>query len=74
LLFIGIAPDGRQIRVSVRGDKDPGYGSTSRIIAQAAQWLVQMPQLPGGTWAAGTGMQQTLIEHLRLKAGLVFTE
>ena len=29
LLFVGFAPDGRQIRAVVTGDRDPGYGSTS---------------------------------------------
>src|SRR3984893_5739252 len=27
LLFVGVADDGRQVRVAVRGDRDPGYGS-----------------------------------------------
>ena len=30
LLFVGLAPDGRQVRVAVKGDRDPGYGSTSQ--------------------------------------------
>jgi len=33
ILFVGVAPDGRQVRVSVKGDKDPGYGSTSKMLA-----------------------------------------
>jgi short subunit dehydrogenase-like uncharacterized protein len=72
LLFIGIAPDGREIRASVRGDEDPGYGSTSRMIAEAALCLIQTPHLPGGVWASGTGMQKPLIDQLRQEAGLVF--
>ena len=36
LLFVALAPDGRQVRVAVRGDRDPGYGSTSRMIAEKA--------------------------------------
>lgn len=34
LLFIGCALDGRQVRVAVTGDRDPGYGSTARIIVE----------------------------------------
>jgi len=32
LLFVAMAPDGRQVRASVKGDRDPGYGSTSKMI------------------------------------------
>src|ERR1700688_200613 len=34
LLFVAIAPDGRQVRAAVRGDRDPGYGSTSKMISE----------------------------------------
>ena len=33
LLYVAITPDGRQVRASVKGDRDPGYGSTSKMIA-----------------------------------------
>src|SRR6185437_161224 len=41
LLFVGIVPDGRQVRVAVRGDRDPGYGSTSKMIAECAVCLLR---------------------------------
>src|SRR3546814_3106292 len=31
ILFIGEYPDGSTVRASVQGDRDPGYGSTSKI-------------------------------------------
>src|SRR6201999_1460959 len=31
LLYVAVAPDGRQVRASVKGDRDPGYGSTSKM-------------------------------------------
>src|SRR3954462_5976175 len=34
LLFVAIAPDGRQVRAVVKGDRDPGYGSTSKMISE----------------------------------------
>ena len=56
-LFIGIAADGRQVRVSVKGDKDPGYGSTSKMLAETAIALVSAPtsgrRLDPGRGAAG---------------------
>ena len=41
LLFVGLAPDGRQVRVAVKGDRDPGYGSTSKMIAECAVCLLR---------------------------------
>ena len=35
ILFIGETSDGRSLRVSVKGNKDPGYGSTSKMIAES---------------------------------------
>lgn len=73
LLFIGIAKDGRKIRVGVTGDKDPGYGSTSKIIAEAAICLVKESQdVPGGVWTPGAAMGGKLIDRLRKNAGLTF--
>ena len=40
LVFIGEANDGRTIKVRVKGDKDPGYGSTSKMIAESAVCLI----------------------------------
>jgi short subunit dehydrogenase-like uncharacterized protein len=73
VLFLGIAADGRQIRASVIGDKDPGYGSTSRIVAEAAVCLVKEgAQVPGGIWTPGAAMRQQLLTRLEKNAGLKF--
>lgn len=73
VLFIGIAKDGRQIRAAVTGDKDPGYGSTSKIIAEAAICLVkECPDVPGGVWTPGAAMGGKLIDRLRKNSGLTF--
>ena len=48
-LFVGIAADGRKVKVSVHGDRDPGYGSTSKMLAEAAICLVKdAPDVRGG--------------------------
>jgi short subunit dehydrogenase-like uncharacterized protein len=73
LLFVGIAPDGRQARVAVRGDRDPGYGSTSKMISECAVCLLRdTPELPGGIWTPGAAMQHKLIKRLVDNAGLNF--
>jgi hypothetical protein len=41
LLFIGETADGRTLRAVVTGDRDPGYGSTSKMISESALCLVE---------------------------------
>jgi short subunit dehydrogenase-like uncharacterized protein len=73
LLFVAIAPDGRQVRVAVRGDRDPGYGSTSKMIAECAICLLRdTPEIPGGIWTPGAAMGDRLIKRLVDHAGLTF--
>jgi short subunit dehydrogenase-like uncharacterized protein len=74
ILFVGIGADGRKVRVSVKGDKDPGYGSTSKMLAEAALCLVHdCPDTPGGVWTPGAAMQGRLVDRLQKNAGLTFT-
>src|ERR1700681_3136150 len=73
LLFVGIAADGRQVRVAVHGDRDPGYGSTSKMIAECAICLLRdTPEVPGGIWTPGAAMGHKLIKRLVDHAGLTF--
>jgi len=72
LLFVGLAPDGRQVRVAVRGDRDPGYGSTSKMIAECAIGLREAPDVKGGIWTPGAAMGNRLIERLVDHAGITF--
>ncbi|HEY0436427.1 MAG TPA: saccharopine dehydrogenase NADP-binding domain-containing protein [Phenylobacterium sp.] len=73
ILFVGIAPDGRKVKVSVQGDRDPGYGSTSKMLAEAAVCLVKdAPDVRGGVWTPGAAMQTKLIDRLQENAGLTF--
>jgi short subunit dehydrogenase-like uncharacterized protein len=74
LLFVAIAPDGRQVRASVKGDRDPGYGSTSKMISECAICLLRdTPDVPAGIWTPGAAMQHKLIKRLVDHAGLTFT-
>jgi hypothetical protein len=75
LLFIAEYPDGRTLRASVKGDRDPGYGSTSKIIAESAICLIRdigRGRIAGGCWTPASAMGDTLIERLQARAGLAF--
>lgn len=74
LLYIAVAADGRQVRAAVKGDRDPGYGSTSKMISECAICLLRdTPDVPAGFWTPGAAMQQKLIKRLVDHAGLTFT-
>jgi short subunit dehydrogenase-like uncharacterized protein len=73
LLFVAIAPDGRQVRASVKGDRDPGYGSTSKMISECAICLLRgTPGVKAGFWTPGAAMGDRLIKRLTDHAGLTF--
>ena len=73
LLYIAIAPDGRQVRASVKGDRDPGYGSTSKMISECAICLLRdAPEVKPGFWTPGAAMGDRLIKRLVDHAGLTF--
>jgi short subunit dehydrogenase-like uncharacterized protein len=73
LLFVAIAPDGRQARAAVKGDRDPGYGSTSKMISECAICLLRdTPDVPAGIWTPGAAMGDRLIKRLVDHAGLTF--
>ncbi len=76
LHFIGQATDGTLLRASVKGQRDPGYGSTSRMIAESALCLAadgERRLAGGGVWTAGSAMGSALIERLEQRAGLSFS-
>src|SRR4051812_1352084 len=70
LLFVGLAPDGRQVRVAVRGDCDPGYGSTSKIIAECAMCLREASEIKPGIWTPVAAMGDRLKTRLIERAGI----
>jgi short subunit dehydrogenase-like uncharacterized protein len=73
LLYVAVAPDGREVRASVKGDRDPGYGSTSKMISECAICLLRdTPEVPAGFWTPGAAMQHRLIKRLIDRAGLTF--
>jgi short subunit dehydrogenase-like uncharacterized protein len=73
LLFIAFGEDGRQVRLSVKGDTDPGYGCTAKMLAEAAIALRQSPEVAGGFWSPGAALREKLIDRLERNAGMRFT-
>ena len=74
VLFIGTDAAGNSLRVGVKGDRDPGYGSTSKMITEAAVCLLQdATDTPGGIWTTAPAMGDALIARLKANAGLSFT-
>jgi short subunit dehydrogenase-like uncharacterized protein len=75
LLFVGQTAGGKRLRASVKGDRDPGYGSTCKMISESALCLVGDPErklAAGGVWTPGSAMGLTLLRRLELYAGLSF--
>jgi len=74
LLFFGTTPNGENISCRVTGDRDPGYGSTAKMLSQAAVSLAKdVPaETPGGFWTPATLLGDRLIERLKTHAGLTF--
>ncbi len=74
VLFVGTTDDGQELRAAVTGDMDPGYGSTSKMIAESAVCLIEdCADVPGGFYTSAPAMGSTLIERLCEHAGLTFS-
>ncbi|MEM9818500.1 MAG: saccharopine dehydrogenase NADP-binding domain-containing protein [Cyanobacteria bacterium P01_D01_bin.6] len=75
LQLVGNTADAKSLTVQVSGDRDPGYGSTSKLIAQAGLCLAKdlSPQAkPGGSWTPASLMGTPLLNRLQKYAGVTF--
>ena len=74
LRFLGATWTGDSLAVRVTGDRDPGYGSTAKILGEAAVCLAQDIEktVSGGFWTPATVLGGTLISRLEQRAGLSF--
>ena len=62
------------VRARVTGDRDPGYGATSRMLGEAALCLAaDEPAVGGGIWTPASAMASALLPRLEAHAGLRFT-
>jgi short subunit dehydrogenase-like uncharacterized protein len=75
LRFFGRTENGQTLKVKVTGDRDPGYGSTGKMLGEAAACLaldVSKADRPGGFWTPATVFGDRLIGRLQAHAGLSF--
>jgi short subunit dehydrogenase-like uncharacterized protein len=73
--FSGVGKGGKPLVALVKGDRDPGYGSTSKIISECALCLVHdVPRsvTGGGVWTPGAALGMTVVLRLHERAGLTF--
>lgn len=71
--FFGSHANGETLRARVTGDKDPGYGSTSKIMAEASICLIEeCGDVSGGVYTPGAIMGEALVPKLVERAGLTF--
>lgn len=79
LRFLGRTEAGQTLGVKVTGDRDPGYGSTSKILGQAAASLALdhvkdgiKTGRGGGFWTPATMFDERFFDRLTRHAGLRF--
>ncbi|WP_447728560.1 saccharopine dehydrogenase family protein [Sphingomonas koreensis] len=70
--FIAEMPSGERLTATVAGDRDPGYGSTCKMIAESALCLLRDVDGGGGIWTPGALMAGPLKARLEANAGLTF--
>ena len=75
LRFFGKTTNNETIATKVTGNKDPGYGSTSQMLAQSALCLAQditKDEVKGGFWTPASAMGNRLLTRLENNAGICF--
>lgn len=72
LRFYGTTASGKAITTKVTGDRDPGYGSTAKMLGEAALVLLRSDMVEGGFWTPSTALGDELLTALEAYAGLTF--
>lgn len=75
LRFYGTTAGGERITAKVSGDRDPGYGSTAKMLGEATLCLAMADpaELPGGFWTPATAFGSALTGRLVEHAGMQFS-
>lgn len=71
VLFVAEMPDGQTLHYGVKGKYDPGYGSTSRMLAETGIALLDCDK-PGGIGTPGYFLGEALVERLQEHAEITF--
>lgn len=73
LRLFGKTKSGDKLQARVTGDRDPGYGSTSKMLSESAVCLAaDALETGGGFWTPASAMGEPLMERLTANAGLTF--
>ena len=70
--FFGRTEDGDEIVTKVTGDRDPGYGSTARMLAESVLAFADTPRDATGFLTPATAFGDLLVDRLVADAGLTF--
>ena len=69
----GTLPDGTVLKTRITGDRDPGYGSTSKMLGECGVCLaIDDLSSEGGVLTPASAMADALIKRLESNAGLRF--
>ena len=74
MLLVGSNAQGT-LKMAVTGDRDPGYGATSRMIGEAGAALAldgERLAVGGGSWTPASCFGQVLVDRLVAHAGMTF--
>lgn len=64
---------GKNLKARVKGDKDPGYGSTAKMLVESALCLAHDDLATGGGfWTPSSAMGDALLKRLPANAGVTF--
>jgi len=72
-MFTGLSEHGERLTVGVKGDRDPGYGSTCKIITECALCLLEeVSDAAGGVLTPAPVFGQAIIDRVVANAGLTY--
>jgi len=75
LRLLGGHPDdpARSLAARATGDRDPGYGSTAKMLGESAVCLARDPlEVGGGFWTPASALGELLLGRLEKSAGVAF--
>ena len=73
LILLGKTKDNEGLSIQVTGDRDPGYGSTSKMLSETAICLAcDKIETKGGIWTPASALGAKLLTRLKTNAGMTF--
>jgi len=73
MILVGTTQSGKELRARIKGNRDPGYGATSRMLAESAVCLARDDlDTDGGFWTPSSAMGAELLDRLQQNAGMSF--